>query len=400
MALFGKKWLLIILTLAAFSPRAAGLEPHDVLFFRAGPLTARPQLALTETFNDNIFYYTDRRVSDFITVISPGVKLQLGSPERNFIGLTYTYDRLFYLDNDILNTGQHSLDLRSQLEGQRLKLNGGNRIQLLSSPLGGVERVIVGRNIDRTVHDHTYTLTYEISTKTETYLRGSYYASDYQAGITLYDIDTITGTAGFGFQAFPKTFLFGEAHYGSTGTTPNSPLLPDNPDLTFVGGFVGARGNFTEKLTGTVKLGYEAREFSDDTPVPNSPIVNLSLNHRFSENTALTLSYSRLGNVSVQYGRRTYNADSMGVQLTQIFGASRKWQATVGGNYALYAYERSVLAPAVEYDYLRASFNLAYRIQLWLTASLGYDFESVMSDARGVVDYNVSRVNLRLAIGY
>jgi hypothetical protein len=357
-------------------------------------------LGLSELFNDNIFYYTDRRVSDLITVLSPGLRLQLGRPERNVIGLDYTYDRFFYLDNDGLNTGQHSLDLRTQLEGQRLKFSGIDRIQWLSSPLGGVERVIVGQNIDRTLNDHTFTLSYDIGEKTEAYVRGTFYSNDYQEGIALYDIDTLTGTAGFGYRAFPKTFLLGEAHYGWTGTSANDPRLPENPDLTFIGGFLGARGNFTEKMTGTVKVGYEAREFRDGTPVPDSPVVNISLQRRFSEKTALTLSYARLSNVSVQYGRRTYNADSLGVQLVQLLGASGKWQATAGGNYSFYAYERSDVARAVEYDHLRASFNLAYRIQLWLTASVGYDYESVMSDARGVVDYDVNRVNLRFAIGY
>jgi hypothetical protein len=392
--------LLVGLVLVTFCRRTHALEAHEVLFLRAGPFSAMPQFGVTEIFNDNIFYYTDRRVSDFITVISPGVKLQLGRPERNTIGLAYTYDRLFYLDNHGLNTGQHLFDLRTQLEGQRLKLEGSDRIQFLSSPLGGIERVIVGSNVDRTVHDHAYTLSYQISEKTQAYMRGTYYSSDYQAGITLYDIDTVTGTAGFAYRAFPKTYLFGEGHYGWTGTTPNHPLRPSNPDLTFVGGFVGARGNFTEKLTGTVKAGYESREFDDGTSVPNSPIANAALTYRFSDNTRLTLGYSRLSNVSVQYGRRTYNADSLELRLAQALGSSRKWQATLSGNYSFYEYESSASASALEYDHLRASFNLAYRVQPWLTTSLQYDFESVMSEMRGVIDYDVNRVTLRVAIGF
>src|ERR1041385_6309082 len=96
--------LLLGLLLLSVCYRAAGLEPEDVLFIKAGPLTIRPQVALTETYNDNIFYQAKDPLQDFITTISPGLRLQLGRPEHNFIALGYTYDQLLYAENSDLNT--------------------------------------------------------------------------------------------------------------------------------------------------------------------------------------------------------------------------------------------------------------------------------------------------------
>jgi hypothetical protein len=375
------------------------LEPEDVLLFQAGPLSLKPQLAISEIYNDNILYSQDP-VSDFVTSLSPGLKVQVGRMEHNHIALTYTYDHLFYLENGFLDAGQHTVELGTRLQGKRLTLSGSDRIYLLSSPLGGVERVLATSNVDRFVNDHTYGLTYQISEKTEAYLRALYNATDYEEGISLYDIDTLMATAGFGYRAFAKTTFFGEMHYGLTGTEPNTPDLAENPDLTFVGGFLGARGNFTQKLSGTVKVGYESREFSDGSPAPSLPVVDASLVQRFSEKTALALSYARYNNVSVQFTRRPYTSDSFRVQFDQLLGENRKWQATVAGSYVMTEYESVRGIPAVSYDYIRGSINLAYRIQLWLTANIGYDYESVKSDSRGVIDYDVNRVTLRMAIGY
>ena len=115
------------------------------------------------------------------------------------------------------------------------------------------------------------------------------------------------------------------------------PTLRRNPDVEFVGGFIGARGNFTEKLSGTAKVGYEWRRFTDGSSVPSEPVADLAITEQFSEKRGLSLTYSRQNNLSVQYSRQTYTADSVGLVFTQTLGPSRKWQATVSGNYTLYS---------------------------------------------------------------
>ena len=82
--------------LAAAAANVFALEPSDVLVFSHGPLSLRPQLGVSEQFNDNIFYSDIARRSDFITMISPGLKLLVGQdlPDQNHIKLQYTLDEI------------------------------------------------------------------------------------------------------------------------------------------------------------------------------------------------------------------------------------------------------------------------------------------------------------------
>lgn len=400
----------LLLFLVLYSMRAAALEPENVLVFKTGPLSIRPQVAATEQYNDNIFYQANDELEDFITIISPGLKLQLGRPAHNYVLLDYRMDQLFYASNDELNTAQHTLDLRNKFAWEKLRLEGSDRVQLLSSPLGGVtERVVdtngvvvlVPGNIDRTSWDDDYTLSYDLGEKTGVYVRATHNFVDYQGGTGLYDLETLRGTGGFSYRAFAKTAFFGEVHYGQTRTEPNLSSQLENPRLEFVGGYLGARGNFTPKLSGTIKVGYESRSFQDGSEAPSDPVVELSLAHVFTEKRMLSLNYSRLNAVSVQYSRQTYTADTVALQLVQLFGPSRKWRAMAGLGYYHYQYEEGQgNLRATQYDYLRGTLNLAYQIQRWLTASCGYDFEQVSGDTTAVIDYTVNRVTLRLAIGY
>ncbi|MHC1766572.1 MAG: outer membrane beta-barrel protein [Verrucomicrobiia bacterium] len=388
----------------------AALEPEEVLSFKTGPLSLRPQFSLGESYSDNIFYEGTDEADDFITTLSPGLKLQLGRPDHNNLQLNYQYDHLLYADNSDLDTGQHTIDLKSAIAFERLRLEGMDRIQVLSSPLSGVvERIIdpsgnatfTRGNVDRLAIADTYTFSYDLSEKTAVYLRGEHSLLNYEENVALYDMQKLTGTGGFGFRVFPKTIVFGETYYGRTRTEVNDPSQVSNPRLDAIGGYVGVRGNFTPKLTGMAKVGYEHREFADDSPTPSDPVADLSIGYAFSPKRSLALTYSHQNFVSIQYSRQTYTADVVGVNFNQMLGSTGKWQATVGGSYSLYGYEQGGgVAESVDYDYIRASFSLAYKIQRWLTASCGYDFEKVMGETGQVIEYDVNRVNLRMTVGF
>ncbi len=405
---------LLGMSLALLPDRVAALDAEDVLYYRFGPLSIKPQAGLSEIYNDNIFYLPNNTVSDFITMVSPGLKLDLGRPnppdmrysnlgfyvpDRNYFSLAYQYDQLFYADNPTIDTGQHSINISDRLIGQRLSLSGTDRLQFLSSPLGGVERIITARNISRNIYDDNYLLNYDVSEKTAAYLRATHSEQDFQSGIPLYSADTLTGTAGFGYRAFPKTSFFGEVYYGQSTTSPESPQLPTNPDVSFVGGYVGARGNFTQKLIGVVKVGYEERQFSDGSSAPSQPVVDMSLTEHFTEKQALTLSYSHQNNVSLQFTRETFTADIVGLQFSQALGSRGKWTLTASPTYAHYGYDFRG-ATVANYDNIRGTLGLAYKIQLWLTASLAYDFERLTGSQNGTLDYTVNRVTFRMNVGF
>ncbi len=385
---------------AATASQLQALDASNILIFSRDPVILRPQLEMTETYNDNIFFKSANQVGDFISTISPGLNVQLGKLEGNFLSADYMFDNVFYADKSEQNAQQHRLEFRNKYEFKRLTVEGNDEIGFLSSVLGGGFS-LGGVKVDRTIFNDTYTLRYAVSPKTGAYLRGSHDAVDYQKGIPLFDANTLIGTGGFSYQAFPKTSAFGEVYYGQTATDPNPPgTVKKPPHAKFIGGFIGVNGNLTEKLSGTVKAGYETREFSDKTPAPSLPVVEMSLSQRFSEKTALSLSYSRRGSVSVQYEKQSYTIDAINLTLSQGIGTTGKLRALLGGGYYLYNYEEATSSPKRNDNTFMANLRLTYDLRLWLKANLGYNFESFRSDLPGVVDYDVNRVTLGLAIGY
>lgn len=378
---------------------ASALDPADYLLFTKGAYSLRPQLVVSEIFNDNVYYRNDNKEADFITVISPGLILQLGTEDGNYISLSYAFERLQYLSESQLSANQHRIGLVSHIQFNRLTLDGRDDIEFLSSVLtGGIS--LRGTKVNRRQYLDEYRLTYEFSERTGLYAEVTHRTFDYESGVPLYDTTSVIGSLGFQYRAFSRSFLFGEVYYGQTHPERNLSTLADAPYASYVGAFLGARGNFTEMLTGTVKAGFESREFSDGTPGGDVPVVEVQLSQRFSEKTVLIASYSRRQNVSVQFARSGYTSDTVGAVLRQEIGNDGRCRAVLRGTYSLQDYEPHQSFTERTDHLVAAGAELSYDFKLWLKGRLGYDFERLDSNLPGIVDYDVNRVILGLTIGY
>lgn len=395
-------------TLAATS---YALEANDLLAYSIGPVLLRPNLLVSESYQDNILYGpSGDELDDFVTVISPGLRITLGhrearSPwldpsgrEENYLMFGYSFDNLIYAKNSELNSTQHRLSLESQLRGYRLALQGNDRLEFLSGTMGG--GVNVRQKVDRMVLSDVYTLSYQLSEKTAPYLTGVFHMMDFEEGTPLLDTVTYRGTVGFNYKPFTKTSFFGETHYGQSSINPNRPIDVDGPYQSFLGGFLGMRGQFTTRLQGSVKVGYESREFSDGTEADGSPVVEATLSHRFTERLTGNLRYSRQNYVSVQRSSVAYDSDDISLRFEHRLGASNKLLASVGGMYQINSYEQSQFYADRQDDWLRVNAGISYFFQVWMVATLGYEFEHFTSSDPGIIDYDANRVTLSLAIGY
>ncbi len=398
-----RKYLLLAAGLAASIPnQARALESTDFLLFNKGPVSVRPQLNVTESLNDNVFYGDGGRVKregDFLSGISPGLNLLVGQDPANSMLLTYMHDQFFYVEHPELDAGQHRGSLSSHFEYHRFTIVGTDRTELLNSVLGGSFQL--RQNVTRLVNFHDYRVGYELSEKTSLYVDGLFSGVDYLPPFAdnLLDSRTLIGTLGFSYKAFSKTSFFGEVYYGQTTTTPNISSLK-LPYAEFTGGFLGAKGEFTPHLTGQVKAGYEVRSFSDGTPGGNSPVVSASLVQAFTEKRSLSFNYSRRQEVSVQYIRESYVIDSTSLVLSQMLGETRRWRASAELGYDRISYDENLAFPNRQDTDFRISTVLNYQVRRWLLAGLTYNFERFTSDLPVVIDYHVNRVTLSLAIGF
>jgi len=403
----GHCFLAVAAGLSAAGTQARALDASDVLVYSLGPLHVRPHLTVMEQYNDNIFYRPSKPTpgfpflpieDDFITIISPGVSLNLGRRDAhaNHIFLDYTLEDSLYATHNDQNHLDHTVSLNTYLAGSHVSLDGNDRVQFLSGILGGSSNL--GQKVDRFVFSDNYRLEYNFSDKTSVYADGAFDATDYKRGTPLYDQNTLRGTGGFAFKPSSKTSLFGELYYGQSATSPNQPSLPSSPHADFFGGFIGARGNFTTRLSGSVKAGYESRQYSDGTPASSSPVVEVSLDEKFSDKTTASLTYSRRNSLSVQVAREAYTADAVTAQFNQVLTPNGKLVGVVTGSFENDDYEKIGISAARHDMFYHAGFALNYNFQRWLSAGLNYEFEKYVSNQ--VIDYDVNRVTLRISVGY
>jgi hypothetical protein len=389
-----------MIALGVASAKVYALEPTDVLLFSKDPFLLKPQFSVSETFNDNIFYRDEDPISDFITTVSPGLDLQVGSQDYNFLKLSYRYDQLLYARETSQNAGQHRIGITDHFEYSRFTLSGLDRIEMLSSPLGGGIS-FRGEKVSRTTYYDLYQLAYDLSEKTSPYAEVSHSTTDFEEGVPLYDYTTLQGTLGFAYKAFSRTSFFGEFYYGQTSSDPNELLAP-YPTATFYGAFLGARGNFTEKLTGMLKVGYELRSYDlEDSGTSGLPVVEMNLTEQFSERTTFTLDYAHRQLESVQFTASAYTIDSVFFGVVQQIGNEDRFRARLNAGYSQSSFEPNPVYLGDRTDHLiSAGLTVSYDFKLWLRGYLGYNFEYLDSTTPVVFDYEVNRVTLGITLGY
>ena len=404
----GQCRLTIAAGLFAAGARALALDASDVLVYSLGPVRVRPHVTVSGKYDDNIFYQGNKSPpgvsaeDDFITIISPAVNFQLGRSQGNHILLSYEMDQALYARNNDQDHRDHLLSLNTHLQGNRLSLDGNDSVQFLSGILGGslVQTNTQNARVDRVTFLDRYRLEYGLSEKISTYVEGTYDATDYKEGTSLYDANSLRGTGGFAFKITPKIRLFGEGYYGQSAINPNRTNDLKGPHLDVVGGFIGASGDFHPKLTGSVKVGYETRSFGNSSPDEASPVVDASLTGRINDKTTAVLNYSRRSSVSVQAASQSYASDIVGASLDRVLSSDGKLVVRLGGNFQNDEYANVGTFRGRNDKSYRANFSLIYNIQLWLSTSIGYEFERYVSNESTIIDYDVNRVSLRVSVGY
>ena len=398
------------------------VEPEDILAPTIGPVVILPHASLTETYNDNVFYLTDEnKVDDFVTSISPGVSLQYGQNllDSNFIGLDYTLTQNWYAENSEISSDNHAVTfaINYQKEG-KFKLSGTDSIRLDNTILSGRERstsFIEGKRlVERSYFNDQYRFDYILSPKTSLYSSLGYDAVDYdekphyyytdvfggRTPYALYDVSSLQGALGFGWQAFPKVKLYGGGFYGRTSVERNLSNMGVRPDSDFGGGFIEADGDFGEKLTGRIRGGYQTREFDGYSNKKTSeshslPVFQAELEYQFTPKRKGTLTYTREGRVSVESPDWAYSSDLISLNMTQEIGTLDNLFADANLTYDLDDYDTRDRQD----QRISANAGLTYHFNSWSKFRANYNF-TLYDSNQGNIDYTVNRVILSLSVGY
>ena len=382
---------------------AKAMDASDLLVYDIGPLTLRPLFDLSETYNDNVLFRGKDLVSDFVTTVTPGIKLQLGQGGGNLISASYLHDEIIYAQKNQLSAGQDHFVTGVRYLGNRLSIDGRDQIDSLSSALGGGYGSLTGLLVDRLTISDRYNVGYEITEKTKAYLAGNFSMTDWgKNGTTLFDSTSFGGTAGFMFKALSKTSFFGEVYYGETVLDAND-ARKDRPQADFIGGFIGARGDFTDRLTGSAKAGYETRTFGiQDTGAQDTgaPVVEMDISFHRNDRSVLTLSYQRSQEVSMDLTPNVYTADLATFSFSQSIGAADKLRAQLSLSYGMNSFDPS---KTIRNDvYYRAGTVLTYNYKPWLATYVSYEFNHFGSDLPELIDYvyDQNRLTVGMKVGF
>ena len=452
---------------------ALGLDAEDILNFSWGRFSLKPQLDLTEMYTDNLAFGNNdatfgqvfrplvgvdgfgqpvlgpvttnqiiirRQESDIVSTVSPGLRIDYGTPGGNLVALDLTHDQIVNADHQESDTAQEHLRFRLEYAQSRISLTGRSSLDQLSSYLGGAQFVgnTAGTLIKRRLWSDDYKLTYDSSGKTDIYVSASNSETDYEQGTQLLDSNTWRGSLGTSYKMTAKVALFSEGHYGQSAVNPNVATQAKGPHSTFYGGYVGLRGDFTAKITGTVKVGYETRDFAGVSKASGAgtPAVEASVSYVPRPKTQISLNYSRRTEVSSQVNSQAFTYDSVGITAVQLVGDRGKW--SIQGNASLNSSDYGdipttvpVLATdasgQVVFDRLGnptyrgvpgnggrsdTTFNigmgLIYQPYLWLSGTISYQYESYSLDFRDaayaslrpLIPYDNHIVSLRVAVGF
>jgi hypothetical protein len=368
-----------------------------------------------EIWTDNLTYAKGtNQVSDLQSTFSPGLRLRLGDDTGDFLRAEYHHDEAVFLDHSEDNFRQERASLNGVYQGTRLRLEGKESFERLSGFLGGQigqSGLANGRPRQRDVSSGNLRASYDWTARTDVYTEFNHYQTYWAKDVALYSYNTLRGSVGGGYKATERLNVFSEAFYGQSGVSIDRTNQAPGIASVFYGAFVGVKGNFTARFTGSAKVGMEDRSFFT-TPSRDIliPAFDIDLRYEFTAFTSGGLQYSRRTAPSINFGGQNQTADTITANLTHQLGVSGRWNLIGSGTYQLGDYNNSGTATSSNArtdNFVSTQLTLKFQPRPWFTASGGYGFEHFTVDfvnpllARvNATGYQAHRVFLNLSLGF
>lgn len=377
------------------------------LLFHVGGVSLRPQLEVAGAYDSNLFYQEEDEEGDFITSVRPGLRIQYGTQDANYLSLRYTADASFYAERSDLDNLGHVMVHQSRFDWDRLRWTASDRFVVTRSLLGGTFSYIEKR-VGLKSLDANWGVDYAMSPKMLAGVKLGMDWADYDAADLapqhLYDYLMLSTGVRVGYQPSDRITVFPEFTFSRTDLGRNSSTVAEAPSMSGFAMALGAEGEFTPKLTGVVTGGYEIREYDDDSEIPDGWVSSFQVRWDARAKTAVTVGYRHMLRVSRELTGYSYTVYRPEVAVVQQLGTQGRWTASLDGYYEFNDYDRDI---QVGGEWISRSDRMwgtavraTYRWQPWLTTSASYEFRTYDGNVPGIQDYEVHRFSLRLAAGY
>jgi hypothetical protein len=340
----------------AFVSVAVGASAYAAPFMAIGD---GAELFLTGSLgiraDDNIFLARNEE-SDLIFDIAPGAEVTFGKDAQMKGALTLSHTWSNYSDNSNLNTNLFNGDFVTRYDDGKLKLGfnaGYHELNQNSVDVRGLVR--------RDIFSAGGNAEVEISQITSVGAGVQFNHENYKrTGYT--DSDSLTVPVDFYYKWTPKVDL----SFGYRFRDYQVDIGQDSTDHFFN---VGARGEFTPKLTGKFQVGVNTRELDrggDDTTLG----LDASFAYELSPKTTLQVGAANDYGTSPQ-GQQQENLTLNGMITTKV---SEEWSVNFGLSW------RSIDYFSRTDDYLEAQIGTAYVVNANVRIVGAYVFRDYSSD--------------------
>ena len=383
--------------------KTLGIEPEDLLNYKIGNWYFRPYASTSLTANDNIFFRDSSAESqtqfgpkegDVITQLGTGFQAALGRNNINTFGFGYDYLHRFYTDHSEVSSGDHAGQVAASIERGKVRFSTAHSASLQTGVQGG-NTWLVQQN-DRILLNDQLRVSVDITPKSDLYLSGTYSMTDQDESSQFNDIESWNVAGGYGFGYSEKLRFFAQTSYGEQ----ISSRLGRSWGWDTLGFSFGAEGEFTDKLTGTVQLGYQQQTSQMTGRAGGTPTVTLELEQLLGRRTLLTLAYTRRNQVNIDAVSAASVSDSFRLNLSRALGNRQKWFASIFASL----WQNDFLDIDRSDQALSLGASLDYRIQEWMSAQLSYSYADFSAQlpgwALGGIDYQVNQVSLSLSFGF
>lgn len=303
-----------------FLTGAVAINADDNIYLRPGT-TARPE------------------VSDTILTLSPGLDLQFGRNAATSGNLYFREDILRYSDNDQQNTSLANLGFNSLYNNGKSKMDiGASYTEFAQNDTSAP-----GDIVERTVTSARALTEFGATEKTAVGAGVRFDKTDYSGGASYRDSSIWTLPVDAYFEYSPKLQWSVGYRYRSTDL---SGAAIDSQDHFFN---VGARGEFTPKLTGQLRVGYGLRKFDaggDDSDFG----VDSSFNFAYSPKTSYSIGVSNdFGASALGESTKTFTVN---LGANNRIDEQWSWNANVAF--------RSIDFPSHSDDFFQGGVGVAY----------------------------------------
>ncbi len=383
-----------------FSAGAQNFDADRWLSYEVGPAVILPKVGTGFSYDSDVFMgTTPSKQSDLIFMTRPEVEALFGATDLSNLRFSYAPTYLKYFDTDLLTRVDHTGSMTLRIERPKTTITGSTTVNYLGGLLGSFENFTTNPT-RRLTHNHNYRLLQNISGKVSGSLAFSYGVQDYADGSPILDVTDWRVTGGTVYDLSAKMDLIGEVFYGqSSATSNNNAAINRGGDASRIGFFLGADAEFTPKLTGEVRIGYQTFEF-DGTSTSSSGIsAEAELNYELSAMSKVGLLFSRGIQQSVQQGDTSFVYTDIGVNYAQMLDAAGRWGFDTSVRYRNSEFDGTFFQGRSD-NFFTYSAGVSYFVNDWLRAGLTYSYSDFSTNTNGAFEYDVHRVGLNVMVGY